>query len=135
MIYNVVFNFCCTVKWLIIHIYILFHILFHCSLLHDIEYSSLCYTVGPCCYSIQYIIVCICWSQTPNPTLLPTPTWQPQVKTIFNTSRALENFIVTIFHSAYFFPILVENHSSHSLVIKFVLSGSEYLNFSHSKPL
>ena len=25
-----------------------------------IEYSSLCYTVGPCCLSILYIVVCIC---------------------------------------------------------------------------
>ena len=26
----------------------------------DIEYSSLCYTVGPCCLSILYTIVCLC---------------------------------------------------------------------------
>ena len=44
----------------VIHIYILFHILFHYGLSQDIEYSSLCYTVGPCCLSIPYIIVCIC---------------------------------------------------------------------------
>ena len=37
----------------VIHIYIIyiythsFHIHFHYSLLQDIEYSSLCYTVGP----------------------------------------------------------------------------------------
>ena len=37
-----------------IYIYILFHILFHCGLLQDIEYSSLCYTVGPCCLFIHY---------------------------------------------------------------------------------
>ena len=30
----------------VIHIYILFHILFHYGLSQDIEYSSLCYTVG-----------------------------------------------------------------------------------------
>ena len=36
-------------------IYILFHILFHYGLSQDIEYSSLCYTVGPCCLSILYI--------------------------------------------------------------------------------
>ena len=29
-------------------IYILFQILSHYRLLQDIEYSSLCYTVGPC---------------------------------------------------------------------------------------
>ena len=37
-----------------------FNILFHCGLSQDIEYSSLCYTVGPCCLSILYIIVYIC---------------------------------------------------------------------------
>ena len=36
----------------IIHIYILFQIHFHYRLLQDIEYSSLCYTVGPCYLSI-----------------------------------------------------------------------------------
>ena len=35
----------------------LFHILFHYSLSQDTEYSSLRYTVGPCCLSIPYIIV------------------------------------------------------------------------------
>ena len=42
------------------YIYILFHILFHSGLSQDIEYSSLCYTVEPCCLSILHIIVCIC---------------------------------------------------------------------------
>ena len=40
--------------------YILFQIFFHYRLLQDIKYSSLCYTVGPCCLSVLYIIVCIC---------------------------------------------------------------------------
>ena len=35
------------------------HILFQYGLSQDVEYSSLCYTVGPCCLSILYIIVCI----------------------------------------------------------------------------
>ena len=35
-------------------------ILFHCGLSQDIEYSSLCYTIGPCCLSILHIVVCIC---------------------------------------------------------------------------
>ena len=34
-------------------IYILFHILFHYGLSQDIEHSSLCYTIGPCCFSIH----------------------------------------------------------------------------------
>ena len=43
-----------------LNIYILFQILFHYRLLQDIEYSSLSYTVGPCCLSILYIEMCIC---------------------------------------------------------------------------
>ena len=38
---------------------ILLQILFHCRLLYDIEYSSLCYTVGPCCLPVLYMVVCI----------------------------------------------------------------------------
>ena len=32
----------------VMHVYILFPILFHYGLLQDIEYSPLCYTVGLC---------------------------------------------------------------------------------------
>ena len=39
------------------HTYILFHILFHYGLLQDIEYSSLCYTVGSCGLTILYTVV------------------------------------------------------------------------------
>ena len=39
---------------------ILFHILFHSGLLQAVEYSSLCYTVGPCC--LLYTQLCICHS-------------------------------------------------------------------------
>ena len=60
-------SFRCTAKWFsYTYTYILFQILFHYRLLQDIEYRSLCYIVGPCCLSILYIQVCICWSQTPN---------------------------------------------------------------------
>ena len=46
----------------VIHILvsILFQILFPFKLLHNIEQSSLCYTVGPCCLSILNIAVCTC---------------------------------------------------------------------------
>ena len=37
-----------------------FQIIFHCSLLQDSEYSSLCYTVNACFLSILDIVVCIC---------------------------------------------------------------------------
>ena len=58
----------------VIHIYTyFFHMIFHYGLSEDIECSSLCYTVGHCCLSVLYIIVYICWSQTPNPSLPTTP--------------------------------------------------------------
>ena len=41
-----------------IHLSILFPILFPFTLLHNIEQSSLCYTVGPCWLSILNIAVC-----------------------------------------------------------------------------
>ena len=46
-------------------LYIIFHIRFRCSLLQDIEYSSLCYTVRPYCLSILYITVYICNPKLP----------------------------------------------------------------------
>ena len=67
LIYNVVLVSVVQQNDSIICIYIHFHILFHYRLLQDIEYDSLCYTVGPCCLSILYItVVCIYQSQTPN---------------------------------------------------------------------
>ena len=39
---------------------IIFQILFPFSLLQNTEYSSMCYTVGPCCLSVLYIVVCVC---------------------------------------------------------------------------
>ena len=76
------FNFYCTAKWFIIHIYkySLFHILFHYGLSKSIEYSSLCSTVWPCCLSS----LCIKYFASANPklpvhpSLNPCPLWQPQ---------------------------------------------------------
>ena len=70
-------SFKCIVKWFVIYTYIPFQFLFYYRLLQDIEYSSLCYTVGSCCLPSLYIIVCICSSQTPNlslPCLSPLVT-------------------------------------------------------------
>ena len=53
--------------------HILFHILFHYGLSLDIGYSPLCYTVGPCCLCILYVMVCICQPQTPNLSFPHTP--------------------------------------------------------------
>ena len=44
-------------KWLTYMLYIPFQVLFHYDLSQDIEYSSLCCRVGPCCLSILCIIV------------------------------------------------------------------------------
>ena len=54
LIYNVVLISSVQQGDSVIHMYvcILFHILFHYVLSQDIEYSSLCYTVGTCCLSI-----------------------------------------------------------------------------------
>ena len=50
---------CCIAKWFsYTHINILFFVFFSMMLLQDVEYSSLCYTVGTCCVSILCIIVC-----------------------------------------------------------------------------
>ena len=51
----------------------LFYIIFH-GLSQDIEYSSLCYILGPCCLSILNVIVHIYQPQTPSPSIsVPTP--------------------------------------------------------------
>ena len=63
-----------------IYIHILFHILFHYSLSQDIEYSSLCSTVGPCCWSSLYILVCIC---SPSLPIHPSPL---ATKSLFSMS-------------------------------------------------
>ena len=42
-----------------LHTYIFFYILFHYRLLQDIEYSSLCYIIGPCWLSALYVVVYI----------------------------------------------------------------------------
>lgn len=39
---------------------LLFHILFHYSLLQGTETSYLPYIVGPCCLPILYVLVCVC---------------------------------------------------------------------------
>ena len=53
LIYKCCVNICCiAVIQLHTHTHthiIFFNILFHCYISQNIEYSSLCYTVGPCC--------------------------------------------------------------------------------------
>ena len=63
LIYSVVFISAVQQNDSVIHIYIyiyfFFYIFFHYRLFQDIEYSSMCYTIGPCWLSVLYIIVCI----------------------------------------------------------------------------
>ena len=56
-----------------IHLSILLHILFLFRLLHNIEPSPLCYTVGTCWLSMLNTAVCECPSQTPSSKL----SWAP----------------------------------------------------------
>ena len=73
-----------------IHTYIciFFKILFHYSLLQDIDYSSLHYTVGSCCLSILYIVVCIYQSQTLILSL-PPPFPFGNYKFVFNVCESV----------------------------------------------
>ena len=48
-----------VIQFYIIYVYS-FSDSFPYRLLQGIEYSSLCYTVDPCCLYILYIVVCIC---------------------------------------------------------------------------
>ena len=59
LIYNYVLISAIQQSDLVAHMYTLFFT-FHYGLSLDIEYSSLCYTVGPCFLSVLYIVVCIC---------------------------------------------------------------------------
>ena len=70
-------------SFLVYSIYTVFRIPSHYGLLQDIEYSSLCYTVGPCYLSILLIVVCICQSQTPNLSISPFTLWLPSVCLLF----------------------------------------------------
>ena len=86
-------NYCCRAKWFsYIHICILFCILFHYGLSPDIEYSSLFSTVGPCCLSILCMIVCICQS------LHPTPSLPHLLPCLANTSLLSMSMILFLFH-------------------------------------
>ena len=65
-------NLCCTAKWLS-NIDILFYILFHYGLSWDIEYNSLCYSVGLCWLSILNVIVVTTNPKLPVYPSLPHP--------------------------------------------------------------
>ena len=77
----------------VIHIYILFHILFRYGLSQDIEYSSLCYTVGPCCLSVLYITACVCSSHTPSP-FFPQPPSPLATTSLFSVFVQTPRFLM-----------------------------------------
>ena len=81
-------SFCCTAKWFS---YTYAYIIFHYGLSQDIEDSSLCYTVRPCLF-IRYIIVCICSSKAPNPSL-PYPCPLGNHKSVVYISESVERCI------------------------------------------
>ena len=57
------------------------------------EFSSLCYTVGPCWLFILYIVVCICSSQTPN---LPLPSIFSFLKNCQTVSKVAAPFHIPL---------------------------------------
>ena len=60
LIYNIVLISAIQQSDSVIHVYTFFSkIIFHYGLSQNTEYSSLCYTVGPCCLSILYIVAYI----------------------------------------------------------------------------
>ena len=60
MIYNAVFVSEIQHSDSVIHVSIVFQVLFSFKLLQDIKQSSLCYEIGPYWLSIVYVVVCIC---------------------------------------------------------------------------
>ena len=66
---------------------ILLHVLFHYDLSQDVEYSFLGCTIGLCCLSILYTIVCICSSQISSSSL---PPFTLAITSLFSTSESEE---------------------------------------------
>ena len=62
-----------VIQLYILHVSILFQILFQFRFLQNSEQSSLCSTVGPCWLSILNIAVCTCQSQMLFISCFPTP--------------------------------------------------------------
>ena len=67
----------------------LFQIIFHNRLFQEIEYSSLCYTVGPCCLSILYKI---------SPSLVFVNVITRKFKILSVLSTILLNGVLYAFH-------------------------------------
>ena len=77
----------------VIHICTLcFYILSHHGLSQDSDYSSLCYTPGPCYSSILNVIICSYQPQTPSPSL-PLPTFRFATTSLFSMSESVSVFV------------------------------------------
>ena len=73
----------------------IFHVLFPYSLLQNFEYSSLCYTVGPCWLSISYISSVYVNSKA----LIYLPLFSPLVTiSLFSMSVCLFSILVHLYH-------------------------------------
>ena len=102
-------NCCYTAKWfryiyVCVYIYnIYIYILFHYGLSQDIVYSSLCYTVGPCCLSIYQFAFAN--PKLPiHPSSIPTPPWQPQICSLCSQKW----FIITYVTCYWIWSVLIE---------------------------
>ena len=72
----------------------LFQIVSAYRILHDIEYSPLSYRVGPCWFSVLYILVCICKYQ---PVSLPFPPFLFGNHVCFMASHSFMELFVYLF--------------------------------------
>ena len=72
---------------LYVYVYTVFLIISDHGLLQDIEYSSLCYTIGPCCLSILYVVVFI--SLSPRFWIYPSCLTSLVIMSLFSMSLGL----------------------------------------------
>ena len=107
-------------------IYIIFQILFPYNLLQNIEYSSVCYTVGPCCLSVLYIVVCVSEKVlAPHSSTLAwripwtRGAWWSTVHGVAKSWTRLSDFTFT-FH----FHALEKEMATHSSVLAWRIPGT-----------
>ena len=114
------------------HIDILFFfcMIFHYGLSQDIEYSSLCYTVGPCCLpTTRYI-----WNmkRTSANFHVHSPKVKPQV-TLFNPVRNILSLRAVKFLFIYLFIFWLKKHIwylyLHELYCSFYMSETSVIMY------
>ena len=96
----------------VIHTYAFFFTFFSIMVYHNIEYSSLCYTIGPCCLSVLHVIVC-----------LPIP--DSQAIPLLSTSRHHNSILCLWFCSCcrevHLFHILDSTYKWHYMLFVYLL--------------